>query len=355
MAGRAQAFSDPTVIKLASERFVPVAENSSELQRRRDPDDAKGVFFREIVERGHYGGRTHPTNTRQGSYAFTTGGEFLASVNTRDPQGMAEMLRTALERWERLRGANGASAPADDTNGHGRSSYPADGLVLQVAARDLPREVDTRPEDWRKVAWNLDYAWFTRDEARSLVPEPRVPGSRRAAPWAVCRRIARFHLRDFVRGEPFTWPEDAIRHAELESEIVEVSGDQVRLALRGAVRLAWEAHWVRPEDGEERRYDSGFDATLEGEATWDEAKGAFTAFDLLATGPRWGANQYNNREDDLGPAPMGIAFGLAGSMPSERTPPHTLRTWTAGGGSASASRVAVSGQDYFGETPLKDA
>ena len=58
--------------------------------------------------------------------------------------------------------------------------------------------------------------------------------------------------------------------------------------------------------------------------TWDAGPGRFVAFDLLAAGPRRGTNQYNNREDDLGPAPMGIAGVLAGTAPRDRTPPHTI-------------------------------
>ena len=345
MAGRAQAFSDPTVIQLASEQFIPVAENSSALERQQDD---KGIFFRHIAEQGHYGGRTHPTTTRQGSYAFTAAGQFLASVNARDPQGMAEMLRTALDRW-RAGYDHGGPAPAQLVGTRADDSgYPADGLVLQVVARDLPRAVDTRPDDWRKIAWNVDYAWFTGDEARALVPEPRAVGARRAAPWPVVRRLARFHLRDFVRGEPFAWPEEAIRHGELWAEIAEVAGTRVRLVLSGAVRLETEARWVRPEDGEERRYAAGFDGTLGGEATWDDARGAFTVFEVVAAGQRWGANQYNNREDDLGPQPLGIALLLAGDTPAERTAPHCLRTWQRATDGARPSRVAVASHEYFG-------
>jgi hypothetical protein len=352
VAGRAQAFSDPAVIRLATEEFIAVAENSSALERQQD---TKGEFFRQVANQGHYGGRTYPTSTRQGSYAFTADGDFLASVNTRDPAGMAAMLRTALERWQAL------EAPA--TNGHPGSfghlpevdpvdvGYPVGGLVLEAVARDLPRTVDTRPYDWRKIAWNFDYAWFTRDEARALVPEPRAVGSRRAAPWAVIRRLGRFHLRDFVRGEPFAWPEEAIREGELTAEIVAIAGDMIELVLRGHIRLEHEARWVRPEDGEERHYPSGFDATLYGEATWDEARGVFVAFELVAAGPRWGANQYNNRDDDLGPEPLGIAFGLAGTSPREHTPPHCLRTWRRATERARSSRVVVGHNDYFGGEP----
>ncbi|MGN6810327.1 MAG: hypothetical protein ACTHMP_05595 [Thermomicrobiales bacterium] len=348
MAGRALAFSDPDVIRLLSEDFVAVAENSSSLERQQDE---KGVFFRQIAAQGHYGGRTYPTTTRQGSCTFTADGRFLASVNTRDPAGMAGMVRTALTRW--------AEPEPDPTAGGGQlaalpevdpvdKDYPADGLVLEAVARDLPREVDTRPDDWRKIAWNFDYVWLTRDEARALVPEARQPGSRREAPWLVVRRLARFHLRDFVRGEPFNWPEEAIRAGNLTAEIVATTGDTIALVLRGQVRLEHEARWVRPEDGEERRYSSGYDCALYGEATWDDARQRFASFDLVASGPRWGANQYNNREDDLGPAPLGIAFGLAGDTPREHTPPHCLRTWRHATDIARPSRVVVNQPDYFG-------
>jgi hypothetical protein len=324
VAGRAQAFSDPAVIALASERFVPVAENCSPLQRQRD---AKGDFFRLVAEQGHYAGRTYPTGTRQGYYAFTADGKVLAAANSREPERMLELLQIALRRWSILHDEGappaGGEAPEAYVAAH-PDRYPADGLVLRLAARDLPREVDTRPDDWRKRAWNLDYAWFTAEEARSLVPEPLVPGARRAAPWEVVRRLARFHLRDFVRGEPSVWPEEAVRHGELVAEVVDAGEGRARLRLAGAIRLAWEAQWVRPENGEARRSDTGFDTTLSGEAEWDAGRGRFRSFDLLATGPRWGTNQYNNRQDDLGPAPLGIAFELAGSAPRDRTPPHTL-------------------------------
>jgi hypothetical protein len=324
VAGRAQAFSDPTVIALTSERFVPVAENCSPLQRQ---PDAKGEFFRLVAEQGHYAGRRYPTSTRQGYYAFTADGTVLAAANSREPQRMIELLQQALQRWSVLSGdgalAAGGAGPGTYTPAQ-PDRYPEDGLVLRQAARDLPREVDTRPDDWRKRAWNLDYVWITAPEAAALVPPARRIGATGEAPAAVVRRLARFHLRDFVRGEPSVWPESAIRAARLTSEVVDVAGERVRLVLRGEVRLRSVARWTRPEDAEDRVSDCGIDATLYGEAEWDGASGRFVAFDLLAAGPRWGTNQYNNRQDDLGPAPLGIAFELAGTAPRDRTPPHTI-------------------------------
>jgi hypothetical protein len=343
VTGRASVFSNDTIIQLASGQFIPVAENSSALERQTDD---KGQFFRHVVEHGHYAGRTHPTRTRQGSYTFLADGTFLASINSTDPELMAGMMRDALARMERpdelgqpspVQLAN-TSVDADD--------YPEDGLVLQATVRDLPRPEGMPPADEK---WNLDYVWIRRNEARALVPEALEVGQRREAPAPVVRRLARFHLRDYVRGEPFSWPDDAIQRAELSSEIVEVDGPEVRLALTGAVHLEREVEWVAPEDGETKRYDCGFVCDLRGEATWDTGKGRFTAFDLVAAGQRWGTNQYNFRYDDLGPAPIGIAFVLAGTTPSDRTAPHCLRTWrTTAINTVAPSRVSVDRNGYFG-------
>lgn len=326
MAGRALAFSDPDVIRLASEHFIPVAENCSPLQRQQD---AKGDFFRLVAEQGHYAGRTFPTSTRQGIYTFTADGKVLSAVNTRDAEKMREMMETALERWQRLQSGGAISsgeAPGDYVPAY-PDQYPTGGLVLRVAVRDLPRQEDTRADDWRKNAWNLDFAWFTRDEAHTLVPTERTAGARTEAPQPLLNRLARFHLRDVVRGEAPVWPQEALRHARLESEITAVDGPDgatIQLRLTGAVRLDTTLRWVAPESGQQFEVPAGFDCTLAGEATWDAPRGAFTRFDLVAAGSRWGRTQYNSRGEDLGPAPMGVAFSLAGAEPRDRTPPHQI-------------------------------
>jgi hypothetical protein len=327
VAGRESVFSDPAIIDLASNYFVPVAENCSPLQSQ---PDAKGEFFRKVAEQGHYAGRTYPTATRQGYYTFTADGRVLTAINSRDPRAVEGMLRLALERWAVLTegdGHNGdaSASPVPNYAGAWPDRYPVDGLVLRLTARDLPRDADTRPDDWRKRAWNFDYAWFTREEARQLVPEPPVVGSTCAWPYVVVRRLSLFHLRDFVRGEPSAWPEASLKQGHVVSAVMAVEGERVRLALSGHITLRHEMTWRRPEDGSERSSDCGFDAALCGEAVWDRVRERFAAFDLVAAGQRQGTNQYNNRGDDLGPAPMGIALQLAGAEPKDRTPPHQIR------------------------------
>ncbi len=118
--------------------FVPVADEVGRLQRGKDPEC---LHFQEMAEHGHYKGRKRPTGTRQGMYATAPSGEFLASVNTRSPERVAKMLRTALARWKEL--PREKRLLAEDPKAKKsevkrlESRYPEDGLVLQVNSRDL--------------------------------------------------------------------------------------------------------------------------------------------------------------------------------------------------------------------------
>ena len=309
------------MIQLIAERFVPVAENCSPLQRAQQ--DAKGEFFRYVAEQGHYAGRTIPSATRQGLYAFKADGTLLASVNTREARPLLGMLDRALERWDADPHTGDGTPETYEPDPKFRSRYPEGGLILLVTTRDLPRDVDTRPDDLRRRAFNHDYAWFTREEAASIVPnEPRVD-QRVPVPWPIVRRIARFHLLDSARGETPSWREESVEIAEVTVEVTGVEGSRVEARLEGRIRNHAQGTWaVRAFQPPEPDRDRGFDARLLGFLTYDRATVAFTRFDVLAVGTRWGGTEHNGRYDDLAPAPMGVLFELAGSLPRDRTPPH---------------------------------
>ena len=242
-------------------------------------------------------------------------------MNTREAVPLLAMLRRALDRFEALEATGDAPAAYDPWR---PDRYPHDGLVLRAIARDLPREVDDCPDDWRKIAWNLDYAWFDAAEAASLVPADLVPGATATASPDLSWRLARFHLRDFVRGEPAPWPSEAVREASLTATVTGVHDATATLALEGRASMAWDYRWVRPQDGGEVVSPCRFDAEIQGEASWDASVGRFVAFDLVAWGPRFGAHRHNNRNDDRGPAPLAVAFELAGDASRDRTPPHVV-------------------------------
>ena len=271
MAGRASVFSHPEIIQLLSESFVPVADDCGYTQTQQD---AKGEFFRLVAEQGHYGGRTKPTATRQGLYTCTVAGDLLASINTRDGERVLEMLREGFDKW-RQRPAAAASpdiprayAPDPRLNW----SYPEGGLILKVSVRDLPRVSDeTDPRH------NIDFAWFTRDEARSLIPGDPTPGRSHSAPGFFAKRLARCHLIDTVRGQSPRWREEHIQRAELTLIVEEVTPEQIRFRIEGGFKNeAPPTFDVNPFSGQVADKPRGMDLKLVGVARFDRRQGRFT-------------------------------------------------------------------------------
>ena len=290
--------------------FVTVADEVGRLQRG---GDAECSLFQSFCEKGHYGGRTLPTRTRQGIYAIAPSGHFLASINTTQSDKVAAMLRTALERWRELPEAQRRLTP-DTLEKLGATSrfegrYPADGLVLAEYVRDLGRDVNER--DWRTQAMNEDQAWFSKAEAQSMVPEGNEVGAAVDVPARLVVRLARLHLVDTVRGQTPPFPKDAVVTAELRSEVVRADASEVHLSLTGRVHTQQRGRWIIQDRGEAVDHERGVKVELSGRAVWDRQAARFRSFELLALGERWGATQYNQRSDDVAPTRIGFAFVLA--------------------------------------------
>ncbi|HYN63725.1 MAG TPA: hypothetical protein VES36_03895, partial [Candidatus Limnocylindrales bacterium] len=73
MAGRALAFSDPEIVRMAGDDYVAVACDDWYQRRRRD---AEGEFFTSVTNQGPRKGERG--DTRQGIYLLTAGGKLLA-------------------------------------------------------------------------------------------------------------------------------------------------------------------------------------------------------------------------------------------------------------------------------------
>lgn len=319
MAGRASVFSHPEIIRLLGESFVPVADNCGYTQTQQD---AKGEFFRLVAEQGHYGGRTKPTATRQGLYTCTVAGELLASINTRDADQVLGMLKTGLDKWgQRPVSSSPPDIPATyQPDPRLNWSYPEGGLVLKVTVRDLPRE--SGEPDPRN---NIDFAWFTRDEARSLIPASPLPGRSYPVPPFFAKRIARCHFIDTVRGQSPRWREEDIQNVDLTFTVEKVAPGQVHFRLEGQVKNeAPPTFDVNPFNGQAVDKPRGMDLKLLGYLRFNLEQETFDAFDAVAAGPRWGATTYNARFEDMGPAPIGFALEIASGDPIERIPPAAI-------------------------------
>jgi hypothetical protein len=320
------------VLALA-QRFLPAAD---EVHRLQSGDTAECRVFQAVAEQGHYAGRTEPSSTRQGIYALSPSGRFLASVNSRRPESVAGMLRTALEQWEALPDAERLGGEeAQPAPWRWESEYPEDGLVLRVVSRDLPRpEAERAPErrrvDWREHAWNVDYAWFRAEEARAFLPAEIEAGATVELPARLIERMACLHLVDNVRGQVSHFRRAELERARLSVRVDSVGEGHARLSMRGETRTAVEGTW--PVDGFSSRDPGpqrrGIEVELAGRAEWNLAANRFSAFDLVCVGTRWGGTKFNGRADDLDPAPIGFALTLGSGKPAERIAPASI--WNYG-------------------------
>ena len=289
--------------KLAAE-FVVAADACDRMQKEFCQDEDALLFRKFAKERtlkkGNRGGA-------QGHYAVAPSGELLAASSSADPKVLVEMMKQGLAKWATLpreqRLLPKSPDPTAAENWRGKEKlYPDDGLVLRVVARDQTRE--------RWPDSNLDYAWFRKDEARTLLPAELKKGAKHNVPRELVQRLARFHLLDNVHALNYTFfPKEAIEKARLTSTVVQIEGDLVSLSFEGETR----ASMVSPKI-------IGYEPKLLGRATFNLKEQKFVSFELLAVGMRWGLGNCNQRHNPA-PALMGIVFTLAGDSPAERLPP----------------------------------
>lgn len=304
MRGRQLVWSDPEIKRLSKE-FVTVAdevyylypESPSQLARAAEREDHR--FFKRFGEAMPKGDWNHP-GTKQGIYMMGPGAEYLEGrfAASGEAGDIRARLTRALAKWETLRKEKGYANKAIPSVPWSPPPGVSGELVLRVNLRDLPRGEGDRSgarrhelpatgmwRDFVKWAWNEN--WFAVDRARALVPAGSAPEKVSAA---LIEQICREVVVDNVRGQAPEW----------RAEDVKTANVTMRRLAGGEIEYTGE---VRMEAG-----SRGFDAKLYGRAKWDGTR--FTAFDWVILGTRRGKAQFNQREDDPGPAPMGVTLSL---------------------------------------------
>jgi hypothetical protein len=282
-------------------------------------------------------------STYQGVFVATPSGLLLAGSHEdiHDVRKIEKLLRRGLEKWglipatERLMTKDVfARAVAELAETDGKCQFPEGGLVLNVICRDLPRSPkSTSPS---RNAYNQDFAWFRKGEARAFLPEQPIQGAQAKVRRDLVERLARFHFVDLVRGHTASFPQKAVERAELTAEVIDVKGSLVSLGYAGRTRTSEvhdgvhiEGKWNAKGPGIPEPQTRGVDARLEGRVVYDLKAEKFVSFELVALTERWGGNAYNGRLDerDFGPAPMGVVLTLAGNTPADRVPPMFFRSY----------------------------
>jgi formylglycine-generating enzyme required for sulfatase activity len=266
-------------------------------------DDAECISFQRMAAKGHYG---PGGGTKQGIYVCTSTGEFLASVNSTNPAVVTGMLRRGLSAWAELPEAKrSAKSTLSDPGHRWEASYPQDGLVLEQTFRELTQGLD--PAD----GFNRDFAWFSAEEARRLLPESLEPGANYPVPRALHLRFARHHLLASAHGETGGFAPHEVEGA-LEVEVLAVEDSKVRVRITGTSTAKADP----PKAGEDLHWRSQqVEARLLGFATFDRRSGRFDAFELMAEGKVTPRGSEDSR-------PLGWFFALAdGDRPSARVSP----------------------------------
>jgi hypothetical protein len=323
VTGRASVFSDPRIISIINQHFVPVADDCGPLQTGRDEVSR---FFQLIAEQGHYAGRVLPTRTRQGLYVATPEGKLLASVNSTSADRVLNMIERAITAWKSEPSNTGGADEVDRAASKAvtHASYPEGGLVLKMYVRDLPRE----NSNGRNSRLNFDHVWITKDEVKQFVPASVRIGDRLPVATNIIARLARSHLVDTVRGQCPAWDPTHLQKGDIQLVVESIEDHRVQLRLEGHIRLAAQPdHEVNPYSRRAVDKERGIDARLLGYLSYNREKEAFEKFRMIAVGPRWGAYVYNGRNNDPGPAPIGFAFEIAQTdTVTDRTPPMALRS-----------------------------
>jgi hypothetical protein len=164
-----------------------------------------------------------------------------------------------------------------------------------VAVRDLPRGEDARPgrEEWQRAAFNLNWIDVAPEEARAFITEAT---EKQPVPAALLERLARKTLKDAVRGQCSDWTKGALKDGRLATQCVKREAGRLTLRLTGFARLEQPGR--------------AYACRLHGTAVYDTRDRRFLAFEMVAAGQRGGRDQFNFRQDYLGPAPMGVAYTL---------------------------------------------
>jgi hypothetical protein len=333
-------------VQAEAEKFIPVAVEVSQLIAAQNEF---GDMFRKIAEEGHYGKVSG--GTRQGTYMLTPAGRLLSSGNRQKPESTLELMQQALAEWEKLPRAERlpAQLPAADARALPKSKFPEDGLSLYVSLRKFfPRPlrdepVDARviatsgipprlaafarnkPETYWEVEWNQDHAWFTREEARRLLPERLTPGAAGKADPALVARLARLHMLDTVRALADVYSPEHVKDTTLSANIVAVTGDVAEVRFTGSVRILQTgmeafARTVDQTSPVPKKPERGYDATLLGRAKYDRKRERFIAFELVALGEKTGGSKLSPFDKTT----MGVSFTLSPPDAEEPIEPRYL-------------------------------
>jgi hypothetical protein len=278
-------FQDAALVKVLSEKFVPVAVDQHIHRQRKDPE---GELFAKVLKQAGRG----LDGYSQGVYLFTADGTLLAFANTADAAGVRRLTEIALKKFD----PKAPPIKLDDVKtAPVLPSPPEGGLVLDVTAKVLGGYDPDDPKTKRyRESMGRDHLWLRKDETEAI--------AKGTLPASVADRLTRYHLIDNTRGEPPMWRSDEVKKSELTLKDGKLTG-RVHLETKSG----------------DRGYQADFWGVVE---TKD---GKVSRFDLLAKGDFWGEGSFT-RGAPKGRFPFAVAFSIADAdAATSKVPPQAGR------------------------------
>jgi len=288
---RASKFSDPAIVRMLKQDFIPVAIDQ---WYQRNQDDVEGRFYQKIVAQGP---RTDLNATTQGSYIASANGELLGYNNNFGPDRIRKLMTSALARKHDWSADPLPEAKLDDRFSH---SLPDGAVVIQVNAKVLDGYAKPRSPAHRLLQSSIarDNLWILAQEQEQL-KENRFPTS-------LSEKLARFHLIDNSRGEPPMWLEEDVKSIRVDLRDGKISG---RIELQS-------------NDGR------SYKADVMGHVEFDN--GVLSRFDLVAKGLHEGEGQWTKGAPS-GEFPLAVAFRMADpNAVAYRVRPQALKAFGQG-------------------------
>ena len=123
-----------------------------------------------------------------------------------------------------------------------------------------------------------DHLWVLPHEVRAMAEAPAT--GKFPLPPTLVARLARYHLTDFVRGEPNFWKGSEVKQARFEGTLVQKTAAMVEIRFTGDYAM------------QTANAQRGLDGKMEGAFTLDRASATIRKFRAFAQGRAWGAGTY---------------------------------------------------------------
>lgn len=300
MVDRELTFSDPEMVRLLKDKFIPVAIDQ---WYQRKQNDEEGEFYRKVAQQGP---RANFNQTTQGRYICSADGKLLGYNNNRGHERIMATMKKALAEFdpETVIASTIASAELDP---RWVAKAPQGSITLRAFTRILDG-YDENETSWKRAFQNAvgrDNVWLSAEEVAQLKNSVQAGLE---VPVTISQRIARFHLWDNTRGEPPHWKSSEVKNLKMTCEPNGLIQGSVHLETSSGTR--------------------GYRASIRGHVEFD-SKGSISRFDLLAKGTFWGEGRYTGFAPK-GKFPLVVAIELAdGSDVADSIAPHGTKQVTA--------------------------